>query len=192
VLAALDESGLARNTVVVFTADNGGSLPHAQNNDPWRGGKQEHYDGGLRVPFMVRWPAAVAPGSRSDHAGLVFDLFPTFTELAGAKPAADLDAVSLTSIFKGETPTPPRDLYFVRREGGFLYGGSSYEALIRGDWKILRNDPFSPYELYNLKEDPQEKNDLAATNRKKFEELATGIRHHIQRGGITPWQAPQN
>ncbi len=192
VLAALDDSGLARNTVVVFTADNGGSLPHAQNNDPWRGGKQDHYDGGLRVPFMVRWPAAIAPGSRSDHAGMVFDLFPTFIELAGAKPAADLDAVSLTSIFKGGTPPQPRDLYFVRREGGLTYGGNSYEALIRGEWKILRNDPFSPYELYNLGEDPQEKNDLAATNRKKFEELATGIRHHIQRGGITPWQAPQH
>ncbi len=192
VLAALDDSGLARNTVVVFTADNGGSLLHAQNNDPWRGGKQEHYDGGLRVPFMVRWPATIAPGSRSDHAGLVFDLFPTFTELAGAKPAADIDAVSLTQILKGGTITVRRDLYFVRREGGLTYGGNCYEALIRGDWKILRNDPFSPYELYNLKEDPQEKNDLAATNRKKFEELSTEIRHHIQRGGITPWQAPGN
>jgi arylsulfatase A-like enzyme len=192
VLAALDDSGLARNTVVVFTADNGGSLPHAQNNDPWRGGKQEHYDGGLRVPFMVRWPAAVAPGSRSDHAGLVFDLFPTFTELAGAKPAVDLDAVSLTPVLKGGTITAPRDLYFVRREGGLTYGGNSYEALIRGDWKILRNDPFSPYELYHLKEDPQEKNDLSATNRKKFEELAAGIRHHVQRGGITPWQVSDN
>jgi arylsulfatase A-like enzyme len=192
VLAALDESGLVRNTVVVFTADNGGSLSHAQNNDPWRGGKQEHYDGGLRVPFMVRWPAAIAPGSRSDHAGLVFDLFPTFTELAGAKPAADIDSVSLTPIFKTGTITAPRDLYFVRREGGLTYGGNSYEALIRGDWKILRNDPFSPYELYHLKEDPQEKNDLAATNRKKFEELAAEIRHHVHRGGITPWQAPKN
>jgi arylsulfatase A-like enzyme len=191
VLAALDDSGLARNTVVVFTADNGGSLPHAQNNDPWRGGKQDHYDGGLRVPFMVRWPAAIAPGSRSDHAGLVFDVFPTFTELAGAKSAADLDAVSLTPVLMGGTITAPRDLYFVRREGGFKYGGHSYEALIRGDWKILRNDPFSPYELYQLKKDPQEKNNLATTDKKIFEELAAEIRHHIQRGGITPWQPPE-
>lgn len=190
VLAALDDSGLAENTVVVFTADNGGSLPHAQNNDPWRGGKQEHYDGGLRVPFMVRWPGKIQPGTRSDYAGLVFDLFPTFTELAGAKPAEGLDAISLVPILKGGAITVPRDLYFVRREGGFKYGGNSYEALIRGDWKLLRNDPFSPYELYHLKEDPQEKHNLAATNRKKFEELAVEIRRHIQRGGATPWQPP--
>jgi arylsulfatase A-like enzyme len=190
VLAALDDSGLAGNTVVVFTADNGGSLPHAQNNDPWRGGKQQHYDGGLRVPFMVRWPAGVQPGSRSDYAGMVFDLFPTFAELAGAKPGAGLDAVSLVPVLKGGAIEGPRDLYFVRREGGLTYGGNSYEAIIRGDWKLLRNDPYSPLELYHLKEDPQETRNLAATNRKKFEELAMALRSHVQRGGTVPWQPP--
>lgn len=84
VLAALAETGLDKNTLVVFTADNGGSLPHGQSNQPWRDGKQSHYDGGLRVPFMVRWPGHVPPGSKSDYAGLVFDLFPTFLEAAGA------------------------------------------------------------------------------------------------------------
>ena len=78
VLAVLREAGLDQDTLVAFTADNGGSLPHAQNNDPWRDGKQSHYDGGLRVPFMVRWPGHIRPGSRSDYAGLNFDLFPTF------------------------------------------------------------------------------------------------------------------
>jgi arylsulfatase A-like enzyme len=192
VLAALDDSGLAENTVVVFTADNGGSLPHAQNNDPWRGGKQDHYDGGLRVPFMVRWPAAIEPASRSDYAGLVFDLFPTFVELAGAKPAADLDSVSLVPLLKGGKTMAPRDLYFVRREGGFTYGGKSYEAIIRGDWKLMQNDPFSPLELYHLKDDPQETQNLATTNRRKFEELAAALRGQIQRGGTVPWQPPGN
>ncbi len=189
VLAALDDSGLAQNTVLVFTADNGGALGYGQNNDPWRGEKQQHYDGGLRVPFMVRWPAGIKPGSRSDHAGLVFDVFPTFAELAGKRPDAALDARSLVPVLQGGTITDPRDLYFVRREGGLKYGGNSYEALIRGDWKILRNDPFSPYELYHLGDDPLETNDLAATKRKKLEELAAAIRYHTQRGGATPWQA---
>jgi arylsulfatase A-like enzyme len=190
VLAALETAGLADNTVVVFSADNGGSLPHGQNNDPWRGGKQDHYDGGLRVPFMVRWPARIKAGSRSDYSGLNFDLFPTFLELAGAKPTPGLDAVSLVPVLDGGTITRSRDLYFVRREGGLSYGGKSYEAIIRGDWKLMQNDPFSPLELYNLKTDPQEKINLAATNRKMFNELSTALRQHIQRGGATPWQKP--
>lgn len=192
VLAALDQSGLAHNTVVVFTADNGGSLQHAQNNDPWRGGKQQHYDGGLRVPFMVRWPAGIKAGSRSDYAGLVFDVFPTFAELATEQPAADLDARSLLAILQGGGITEPRDLYFVRREGGFDYGGNSYEALVRGDWKILRNDPFSPYELYHIGKDPLETKDLAGTERGKFRELATALGRHIQHGGAKPWQPPKD
>jgi arylsulfatase A-like enzyme len=139
---------------------------------------------------MVRWPSQIKAGSRSDYAGLNFDLFPTFLELAGAKPAADLDAISLVRVFQGETIATPRDLYFVRREGGLAYGGKSYEALIRGDWKLLQNDPFSPRELYHLKSDPQERTNLAATNQKMFNELATALRQHIQRGGATPWQQP--
>ncbi|WP_145084420.1 sulfatase family protein [Anatilimnocola aggregata] len=190
VLTALKEAGLEGNTVVVFTADNGGSLPHGQNNAPWRDGKQSHYDGGLRVPFMVRWPGRIQAGSRSNYAGLNFDLFPTFLELAGRQPAADLDAVSLVSVLRGETINAPRDLYFVRREGGAAYGGKSYEALIRGEWKLLQNDPFSPLELYNLKADPQETNNLAKVNIKMVQELSAALRKHIQRGGSTPWQAP--
>jgi arylsulfatase A-like enzyme len=189
VLAALKETGLDKTTAVIFTADNGGSLPHAQNNDPWRGGKGEHYDGGLRVPFLVRWPGRIAARSRSDYAGLVFDLFPTFIELAGAKPSSELDAVSLVPQLRGiATDSPTRDLYFVRREGGPAYGGKSYEALIRGDWKLLQNDPWSPLELYNLRTDPRETNNVAKQSPKIFRELSDSLRQHIQHGGHTPWQ----
>jgi arylsulfatase A-like enzyme len=189
VLAVLKETDLEQNTLVVFTADNGGSLPHGQNNDPWRDGKQSHYDGGLRVPFMARWPERIKAGSRSDYAGLVFDLFPTFLELAGRPRAPDLDAVSLVPVLIGGTVTMPRDLYFVRREGG-NYGGKSHEAIIRGDWKLLQNDPFRPLELYNLKDDPREERNLAAANRQKVNELLPALRTHIQRGGATAWQEP--
>jgi arylsulfatase A-like enzyme len=188
VLAALKETGLSENTIVVFSADNGGSLPHAQNNNPWRGGKQDHYDGGLRVPFMVRWPSQIKPGSRNDYSGLVFDLFPTFLELANQKPTTELDAVSLVPLFRGGSITATRDLYFVRREGGTAYGGKSYEALIRGDWKLLQNDPYRSLELYNLRDDPQERTNLALANKKLFDDLAASLRLHIQRGGTTPWQ----
>ena len=190
VLAALDETGLAENTIVVFTSDNGGSLPHAQNNDPWRDGKQSHYDGGLKVPFMVRWPGTVEPGSRSDYAGLVFDLFPTFQQVAGQDASADLDAASLLPILRGGTIDEPRELYFVRREGGDRYGGKSYHAVIHGDWKLLQNDPYSPLELYNLKLDPQEQVNRAGQNRQVVRELGSMLRRHIQRGGSIPWQPP--
>src|SRR6056297_2643104 len=184
VLAALSDTGLERDTLVIFTADNGGSLPHAQNNAPWRGGKQSHYDGGLRVPFMARWPGHVQAGSRCDYRGLIFDVFPTFVELAGGKPAEGLDAVSLVPLLNGEPTDATRELYFTRREGGRVYGGKTYEAIIRGQWKLLQNDPYSPLELYNLKDDPYEENDLADAEPKMVNELSTAIRAHIQRGGV--------
>lgn len=190
VLAVLKETGLEQDTVVAFSSDNGGSLPHAQNNDPWRDGKQSHYDGGLRVPFMVRWPGHIKAGSHSAYRGLNFDLFPTLLELAGLKPAAALDAVSLVPVLNGGDTGVARDLYFVRREGGAVYGGKSYEALIRGDWKLMQNTPYGPLELYNLETDPQEKNDLSGSAPKVFKELADALRGHIQAGGATPWRKP--
>ncbi len=88
------------------------------------------------------------------------------------------------------TGTPPRDLYFTRREGSPAYGGKSYEALIRGDWKLLQNDPYSPLELYNLKDDPQEQKNVIKDNPRIARELQLTLRAHVQRGGATPWQAP--
>ncbi len=191
VLATLRETGLERSTLVMFTSDNGGSLSHAQNNDPWRDGKQSHYDGGLRVPFIVRWPDRVAAGSRSDYAGLTFDMFATALDVASVPLPADIDAVSLTSILTGgPLPPPDRELYFVRREGGRPYGGKSYHALIRGDWKLLQNSPYSPLELYHLKEDPHERSDVIARHPSVAQELQQAMQNHIQRGGAVPWQPP--
>ena len=143
------------------------------------------------MPFVVRWPGTVAAGARSDYAGLVFDVFATCLEAAGVARPAGTDAVSLLPVLRGEAPAKAvRDLYFVRREGGPQYGGKAYHALIRGDWKLLQNSPYQPLELYNLRSDPQETTDLAATNRATVNELATALRKHIRRGGATPWQKP--
>jgi arylsulfatase A-like enzyme len=193
VLASLEQNDLKEKTLVIFSSDNGGSIPHAQSNDPWRDGKQSHYEGGFRVPFVVRWPGKVEAGSKSDYVGQVFDLFPTFLELAGvtATDPAELDAVSLVPALEGRAmPEGPRDLYFVRREGGRAYGGKSYEAIIRGDWKLLQNTPYSPMELYHLKDDPRETTDLATKAPKIFNELSEALRKQIQRGGSIPWQKP--
>lgn len=190
ILGVLDECGLAQNTFVAFTSDNGGSLPHGQSNRPWRDGKQSHYDGGLRVPFMVRWPTRISAGARSDYHGQCFDLFPTLLALAGVSLPSELDAVSLMPIFAGQPMVQPRDLYFVRREGGPQYGGKSYEALIRGEWKLLQNGPYSQLELYNLRVDPQETRDVAADHAELVRELSAVLQEHVRRGGATAWQAP--
>jgi len=191
VLATLRDTGLDRSTLVVFTSDNGGSLPHAANNDPWRDGKQSHYDGGLRVPFLVRWPGTVAPGTRTDYAGLTFDLFATSLEIAGVPRPAESDAVSLLPVLRGQpAAAAPRDLYFVRREGGPAYGGKDYHAVIRGDWKLLQNQPYAPLELYNLKTDPLEQHNVVAQNPKLARDLQAVLSLNIQRGGAVPWQPP--
>lgn len=192
VLKKLAELELEKNTIVAFTSDNGGSLPHAQNNDPWRDGKQSHYDGGLCVPFAIRWPGRIEAGRVSDYEGLTFDLFPTFLEATHSSPAHQIDAVSLIPLLTGEGKMPEkRELYFVRREGGSNYGGKSYEAIIFGEWKLLQNDPYSPYELYNVRLDPSESEDVIQKHPQIVADLKRRLRKQIQRGGEVPWQAPK-
>ena len=189
VLSVLRETGLEKDTLVAFSSDNGGSLQHANNNQPWRDGKQSHYDGGLRVPLIVRWPAAVKPGAENTYAGQTFDLFATCLQAAARPVPATIDAVSLLPMLRGQPPpSAERELYFVRREGGPAYGGRDYHALIRGDWKLLQNSPYAPLELYNLRDDPGERTNLFATNQKLARELQARLALQIQRGGAVPWQ----
>jgi arylsulfatase A-like enzyme len=191
VLDTLDRTGLAKNTLVIFTSDNGGVLGNGANNGPWRGGKQHMYEGGLRVPGMVRWPGVIKPGSRTERMTLTMDIFATACETAGVKPPEEIDGLSFLPALVGkEQSSPRRDLYFVRREGGSAYGGKTIDAFRRDDWKLLQDSPFQPLELYDLKSDPQETTDLAAKNRKIFNELAAALRQQIQRAGAVPWQAP--
>ncbi len=145
VLTTLDKTGLAQNTLVMFTSDNGGVLANGANNGPWRSGKQHVYEGGLRVPFAARWPGQIAAGSRTGRMAMSMDLFPTALEAAGAALPTGIDGLSLLGTLRGETkPEPQRRLYFVRREGGMAYGGKTIEALRQGDWKVLQDSPFAP------------------------------------------------
>ena len=188
---AIDRLGLRDSTIVAFTSDNGGSIPHAQRNLPWRDGKQSHYDGGLKVPFLIRPLDKNLAGTKSDYAGMTFDLAATFIELSGVKRDGDSDAVSLVPILEGrQLSTPDRELYFVRREGNNRYVGGAYHAVIRGSWKLMQNDPFSPLELYDLKADPQETTNVVKKMPRVANDLKAVLRKHIQRGGRVPWQPP--
>jgi len=227
VLDTLDRTGLAANTLVIFTSDNGGVLANEANNGPWRGGKQHMYEGGIRVPGAARCPGRIQPGSTTERMTLTMDIFATACEALGvplprsvaavetaSSPAfaplspskgergamrgggtrgvtGDIDGVSFWPTLLGQPePQLKRDLYFIRREGGAAYGGKTIEALRRGDWKLVQDSPFAPLELYDLKSDPKETTDLASKERQIFNQLSSGLRKQIQRGGQTAWQPP--
>jgi arylsulfatase A-like enzyme len=189
VLATLDSTGLAANTLVIFSSDNGGDLASGANNGSWRGGKGQMYEGGLRVPGAARWPGVIAAGSQSARMTMTMDIFATACAVAGVAAPAHIDGVSFLPELRGETPpAAARDLYFVRREGGSAYAGKTIEALRRGDWKLLQDSPFAPLELYNVQTDPLETNNVAAQNGAVFNALSAALRKQVQRGGAVPWQ----
>jgi arylsulfatase A-like enzyme len=189
VLDTLDRTGQSENTLVIFTSDNGGVTGYEANNGPWRSGKQHMYEGGLRVPFVARWPARIEAGSSSQSVGISMDIFPTVLEVAAQEVPSEIDGTSLLAALRGkEGPPDDRELYFVRREGGAAYGGKTIEALRRGRWKLVQNSPFAPLELFNLADDPSESVNRSADEPKIFQELSAALRRHIQRGGEVPWQ----
>jgi len=191
VVAALKASGQWENTLLFFVSDNGGQLNVGGNCGKLRGGKQDMYEGGLKVPACAVWPGVIKPGT-SDFTALTMDLFSTALEAAGGTPAEGLDGRSLLPLLQtGMQVASERDLFFTRREGNLRYMGESSWAMKRGPWKLVKNSPMTPWELFNLESDPLEANDLSKTQKPKFNELAKEMRAHIQRGGAIPWQRPQ-
>jgi arylsulfatase A-like enzyme len=191
VLNVLDRTGLAEDTLVIFTSDNGGVTGYEAHNGPWRSGKQHMYEGGLRVPGVARWPGRIQAGSQTELQLLTMDIFSTVCEVAGIPAPPEVEGVSFLPTLLGKVqPEASRDLYFVRREGGRTYGGETIEALIRGRWKLLQDSPWAPLELYDLQLDPQETRNVAAEQQAVFNELSAALRRHIQRGGEVPWQPP--
>lgn len=189
VLATLKESGLDRNTLVIFTSDNGGQLDLGASNGPIRGTKGSMYEGGLKEPMAAVWPERIKAGSQSERVCLTMDIFPTVLEAAGVPVRHEIDGISfLPTLLGKEEAGPERTLFFTRREGGVAYGGKTIDAVRKGDWKLLQNSPFGPQELYNLRRDPQEKENLLAREPKKVQELSAALRAHIQRAGAVPWQ----
>jgi arylsulfatase A-like enzyme len=190
VVQALKETGQWENTLTIFTSDNGGQSNVGANNGNLRGGKQDMYEGGIRVPMCAVWPGRIRAGSRSDVAAQTMDLYATICEAVDAEAPSDIDGVSLLPVLEGKRDhLAERDLVWVRREGG-RHAGREYLALRRGDWKLMQNSPFEPYALYNLKNDPLEKNNLAKENPEKHRELVRALMEHVQRAGRVPWQEP--
>ncbi len=170
----LKKLGIADNTIVVFTSDNGGRIP-TTSNLPLRVGKGSCYEGGTRVPLIIDWPGVTKPGSVCDTPVITMDLFPTFMEIAGITDGAKtaLDGVSLVPILR-ESGELKRDELFWHYPHYQHYqkgGAIPYSAIRKGDFKLLEFLADMRVELYNLKDDIGEQHDLAGEMPDKVEEL---------------------
>lgn len=203
VVDAIDKAGKKDNTLIIFTSDNGGST--AQNNDtkypddncpngnlpgnnePLRGRKGMLYEGGIRVPTIARWPAKLQPGGKFDTPVCVIDWMPTFCAIAEAKPETEtlpLDGLNLLPALTGEGRLAKRHLH--------IAGTRNSWAIRSGDWKLIHTKLKSEEiksELFDLKNDANETNDLTAENPDKVTELMDLLeserkRDIATRGGI--------
>lgn len=177
VLAKLDELKLAENTIVIFTSDNGGlstSEGSPTSNLPLRAGKGWLYEGGIRVPLIVRWPAVVAPGTKIDTPVSSVDFVPTLLHAAGAESPVPLDGLDLRPLLQGET-VPERPLFWLYPHYG-NQGGAPGAVVRLGDWKLIEwYEDGGRCELYNLREDVGEKHDLATLQPEKARDLAARL-----------------
>lgn len=162
VLKALDQQKLSKNTIVIFTSDNGGE--RFSDTWPFTGQKTELLEGGIRVPGIIRWPAAIKGGTVSDQVAISMDWLPTLLAAADSEPAPGYpsDGENLLPILLGSEPVKPRTLFW-------RYKGNNQRAIRSGDWKYLKiaNNEF----LFNLKEDVRERANYAATNPDIFNQL---------------------
>ncbi len=161
VLAKLDELKLAENTVVIFTSDNGG-LAAVTNNAPLRAGKGTPYEGGIRVPYIVRWPNVVAAGRECAVPISSIDLFPTVLEIAELPlPETTIDGESLAGLLDGDTELQRDALFwhFPHYRGDI----APYGVVRAGNFKLIRNYESGRTELYDLAKDLGETTDLSAT-----------------------------
>jgi arylsulfatase A-like enzyme len=168
VLAKLKELGLEKNTLVIFSSDNGPHLEggadpdYFDSNGPLKGYKRDLYEGGIRVPMIAFWEGKIVPGSKSNHISAFWDLMPTAAELAGVTVPENMDGISYLSALLGNEQTQHEYLYWEFHEKG------GRQALRKGDWKLVKYNVFDPEktttELYNLANDIGEENNLAAEN----------------------------
>ncbi|VTU46339.1 Arylsulfatase (plasmid) [Variovorax sp. SRS16] len=163
VMDALERQGMAQDTVVVFTSDNGGE--RYANNWPFIGQKMDLLEGGLRVPLIARWPRRIRPGTRSKTPVITMDWVATFLEAAGVPPHRDypLDGLSLLPLMEDPSWNPDRRLYWRMKHRG-------QRAILRGDWKWLEID--QQQYLFNVERDPRERANL----KEREPEIANALR----------------
>ena len=187
---ALEDNGIAENTVFIFTTDNGPWLNfgnHAGSSGGLREGKTTSWEGGQRVPFIVKWPTKIPAGTINNELGCAIDILPSFAEIAGADlPELKIDGTSLAELWKGETDKSPRETIL------FYYGKNNLNGVRKGNWKLVLPHTWRSYhtkpgmdgnggprvamtveepELYNMMRDPGEEYNVIEYHPEKAAEL---------------------
>ena len=185
VLARLKERGLAERTLVIFASDNGGYVNtnrglQVTDNSPLRSGKGSLYEGGIRVPLIVRLPGVTPPGAACDEPVICTDFFPTILELCGLSassqpaPLKPLDGLSLVPLLSQPSARLQRDALFFHYP--HYYPTTTPVSAVRvGDWKLLEYFEDNHVELYRLSDDPGELHDLAAQQPERAAQLRTRL-----------------
>jgi len=189
VLAKIDELGIADHTVVVFTSDNGGYISKYNNktvtcNCPLRSGKGSLYEGGTRVPLIVHWPSVTEAGSICGQPTISIDFYPTILEVTGLsgnpKHNANMDGLSIVPLLKNPRAMLKRDTLYWHYPHYYAWWAkrttNPVSSIRQGDWKLIEYLEDRHIELYNLKEDIGEKNNLAEKALEKAEELRKRLR----------------
>lgn len=192
VLDKLEELGLADKTVVIFMSDNGGLSTLLRKwaptaNTPLRAGKGWLYEGGIREPMIIKWPGVTQPGSVCEEPVISMDFYPTMLEMAGLRPRPEqhIDGVSLVPILRGEKEHLRERALFWHYPHYHGSGSIPSSAIRVGDWKLIEFYEERKIELYNLREDIGERQDLSAERPEKAKELRRLL--HLLLRSVDAW-----
>jgi len=182
-LTHLKENGLTENTIIVFTSDNGGFWG-STSTAPLRGSKGMVYEGGIRIPLIVKWPGKIQAGSASNEPVLSMDFYPTFLAITGAKVPAGkiLDGENILPVLNQSGSLTKRNLYwhvpvYLEAPKGMnqIWRQTPASVVRKSDWKLIETFEDNTIELYNLKEDEYEQHNLAETYPDKAKELLNDL-----------------
>lgn len=193
IMDKLKELNIDGKTMVVFCSDNG---PHQEgghkvdffdSNGAKRGSKRDFYDGGVLTPFLVRWPNAIAAGSKSDHVAAFWDVLPTFCDITGIQKPADTDGISFLPTLLNKTEDQKKHDYLYWE----FYEQGGKQAILKGNWKAIRLNVREAaekqiFELYDLGKDPEETTNVAEMHPELVKELNELFVSARQEFSVTP------
>ncbi len=182
----LEDLGIADNTLIIFTSDNGPTFNGGSDSTffnsalDFKGLKCSINEGGIRTPFIAKWPGKIKENTNSDHLGAFWDIMPTFADITGAT-CPETDGISMLPTLTGKGKQAPRE------NGLYWEDGRSRQALRVGDWKIMRNHWSVDLQLYNLADDEGESKNLAKSHPEKFAEMKAAIESARTKSEVFPF-----